>query len=164
MLKKGSLAGRWAASRRCESTGLRRADALAMAPGYYVYCCFLVAIAAAAAHDEPKVGAEERGLVTRLNRRYHGGGLCFKAFIKWPKLGRDRVRECAFQERLAPACKGRLSCSLASKNAPVIFNLEGWGGTVGVVVRPDVTRKCILCSWAWDGWTDLRGCNRSTAV
>ena len=32
---------------------------------------------------------------------------------------------------------------------------------MGVVVRPDVTRKCVLCSWAWDGWTDLRGCNRS---
>ena len=56
-----------------------------MAPGYYVYCC-LAAIAAA----DPQVGAEERGLVTRLNRRYRGG-LCFKAFIRWPKLGRERV-------------------------------------------------------------------------
>ena len=45
---------------------------------------------------------------------------------------------------------------------PATFDLEGWGGTVGVVVRPDVTRKCVLCSWAWDGWTDLRGCNRSS--
>ena len=70
-----------------------------MAPGYYFYCCCLVAIAAA----DPRFGAEERGLVTRLNRRYRGG-LCFKAFIKWPKLGRERVRECAFEERLTPAC------------------------------------------------------------
>ena len=73
-----------------------------------------------------------------------------------------QVRECAFEERLTPACAGRLSCSLASLNVPATFDLEGWGGTVGVVVRPDVTRKCILCSWAWDGWTDLRGCNRSS--
>ena len=70
-----------------------------------------------------------------------------------------QVRECAFEERLTP---GRLSCSLASLNVPATFDLEGWGGTVGVVVRPDVTRKCVLCSWAWDGWTDLRGCNRSS--
>ena len=73
-----------------------------------------------------------------------------------------QVRECAFEERLTPACTGRLSCSLASLNVPATFDLEGWGGTVGVVVRPDVTRKCVLCSWAWDGWTDLRGCNRSS--
>ena len=52
---------------------------------------------------------------------------------------------------------GPLSCSLASLNVPATFDLEGWGGTVGVVVRPDVTRKCVLCSWAWDGWTDLKG-------
>ena len=128
-----------------------------MAPGYF-YCFFLAAVATAA-HE--RVGAEERGLVTRLNRRYRGG-LCFKAFIRWPKLGRERVRECAFEERLTPACTGRLSCSLASLNVPATFDLEGWGGTVGVVVRPDVTRKCVLCSWAWDGWTDLRGCNRSS--
>ena len=73
-----------------------------------------------------------------------------------------QVRECAFEEKLTPACTGRLSCSLASLNVPATFDLEGWGGTVGVVVRPDVTRKCVLCSWAWDGWTDLRGCNRSS--
>ena len=29
--------------------------------------------------------------MTRLNRRYRGG-LCFKAFIRWPKLGRERAR------------------------------------------------------------------------
>ena len=55
-----------------------------------------------------------------------------------------QVRECAFEERLTPACTGRLTCSLASLNVPATFDLEGWGGTVGVVVRPDVTRKCIL--------------------
>ena len=123
-----------------------------------IYCCLLLA-AAARAVDDPRIGAEERGLVTRLNRRYRGG-LCFKAFIRWPKQGRERVRECAFEERLTPACEGRLSCSLASLNVPATFDLEGWGGTVGVVVRPDVTRKCVLCSWAWDGWTDLRGCKQ----
>ena len=69
-----------------------------------IYCCVFLA-AAACAHDT-RIGAEERGLVTRLNRRYRGG-LCFKAFIRWPKLGRERVRECAFEERLTPACTGR---------------------------------------------------------
>ena len=58
-----------------------------MAPGYYFYCFCLMAIAAA----DPRIGAEERGLVTRLNRRYRGG-LCFKAFIRWPKQGRERAR------------------------------------------------------------------------
>ena len=81
---------------------------------------------------------------------------------QWRTLDATQVRECAFEERLTPACAGRLSCSLASLNVPATFDLEGWGGTVGVVVRPDVTRKCVLCSWAWDGWTDLRGCNRSS--
>ena len=70
-----------------DGAAARGATPLAMAPGYYFYCCCLVAIAAA----DPRFGAEERGLVTRLNRRYRGG-LCFKAFIRWPKLGRERAR------------------------------------------------------------------------
>ena len=60
-----------------------------MAPGRFHF--FLLAAIATAAHDSPRIGAEERGLVTRLNRRYRGG-LCFKAFIRWPKLGRERAR------------------------------------------------------------------------
>jgi len=122
------------------------------------YCCL---VTVAAALQEPRVGAEERGLVRRLNKRHRGGGLCFKAFIQWPKLGRERVRDCAFEEKLVPACSGRISCSLASTNVPATFDLRGWGEQVSVVVRPDVVRKCLLCSWAWDGWKDLRGCNRS---
>ena len=60
-----------------------------MATGRCFQGCLLAAIATAAA--DPRFGAEERGLVTRLNRRYRGG-LCFKAFIRWPKQGRERAR------------------------------------------------------------------------
>ena len=76
-----------AASRRgYDRAAARGATPLAMAIGR-IYG-FLAATACA--HD-PRIGAEERGLVTRLNRRYRGG-LCFKAFIRWPKLGRERAR------------------------------------------------------------------------
>ena len=68
----------------------RGATPFAMAPGRCFPCCLLAAIATAT-HDVSRVGAEERGLVTRLNRRYRGG-LCFKGFIRWPKLGRERAR------------------------------------------------------------------------
>ena len=92
-LPKGCLAVkcRWAASqqkREYDGAAARVRTTFAMAPGYF-YCCLLAVIATAA--DQPRVGAEERGLVTRLNRRYRGG-LCFKAFIRWSKQGRERVR------------------------------------------------------------------------